>query len=179
MFSRCVDLQEWEGCVCVWTQVEVGIQKYNWEIQTGFENQVGRCAYVFVWMRACFPGHQLAVAQRLWNSTEVWCMQKVYLWIHWMGTEGWQIRPGHGNRIVRHTRRRPSWGGQRRGQKEGWEVQQLTSQGTIWLVQLPCRVAGASTFCVAQKGLSLDPAGCWVRGLVLTTSHCKDPGTYS
>lgn len=53
------------------------------------------------------------------------------------------------------------------------------SQGTIWLVQLSCRVAGAPTFCVAQKGISLDPAGCWVRGLVLTTSHCKDPGTYS
>ena len=53
------------------------------------------------------------------------------------------------------------------------------SQGTTWLVQLPCRFAGASTFCVAQRGLSLDPAGCWVRGWVLTTSHCKDPGAYS
>ena len=116
--------------------------------------------------------------QRLWNSTGFgYAESPIYEYIRWALEDANKAWPW--NQDCQTHQKEALLGGQRRGQQEGWEVQNPSQPRDHMASPNAMQVCRGIYFSVvAQRGLSLDPAGCCVRGWVLTTSHCKDPGAY-
>lgn len=75
--------------MCVSTRVEVGIQKYNERFRQALRTKLGGIHVCLCGWEHVFPGHQLAVAQRLWNSTGFeYAESPIYEYIGWALKDG-------------------------------------------------------------------------------------------
>lgn len=100
----------------------MGMQKYNKRFREALRTKLGRVHVCLCGWEHVLPGHQLVVAQRLWNSTGFgYAESPIYEYIRWTLTDGNKAWPWKQDCQIHQNE--ALLGGQRRGQQEGWEVQ--------------------------------------------------------
>lgn len=154
------------GCVCVCARAEVeeGPQKYNGRFRQLWEPSREVCTCVCVVVGAWVSGKPIWCSTETMEQYRIWVCGESCLWIQLMDNERCMWGPAMETGCQAHQKEGLS-GCQRRGQQGGRGIQNpcyprdRTAMPAI--VQLPhSPFTEASAPSVAQRDLSLDPAGC-------------------